>query len=77
MEDIKANKYCYTVNVYGNIQYAPKQNVFGVTIRMPEHVCYGWNWNKLSKRRDEVMDKIRSLRVEEMELRKELMFDGV
>ena len=73
LEDIQDHNYSYTVNVYGNIQYAPKQNVFGVTIRMPEHVVYGWNWNKLNKVRDEIMDKIRSLRLEELSLRRELM----
>ena len=75
LEDIKAKKYCYPVNVYGNIQYAPKQNVFGVTIRMPEHVIYGWNWNKLIKAREDVMETIRGLRLKELELRKELVMN--
>ena len=73
MEDIHSHKYAYPVNVYGNIQYAPKQNVFNVSIQRPEHVNYGWNWNKLNKARDEIMDKIRSLRLEELQLRKELV----
>ena len=73
VEDIQNHKYCYTVNVYGNIQYAPKQNVFGVTIQRPEHVFYGWNLNKLEKNVNDLFEHIRELRFQELELRKELI----
>ncbi len=67
LKDIQQyNKYSVPVNVYGNIQYAPKQNSFGVYIRRPEHVFYGWNLNRLEKTVDELTDKIRDLRLKEM-----------
>ena len=73
VEDIQNHKYCYAVNVYGNIQYAPKQNVFGVTIQRPEHVFYGWNFNKLEKNVNDLFEKVRGLRFLELEMRKELV----
>ena len=57
------HKYSIPVNVYGHIEYAPKTNAFGVYIRRPEHVVYGWNWNKLNKVKDELMETIRELRM--------------
>ena len=72
VEDIQNHKYCYVVNVYGNIQYAPKTNAFGVTIKRPEHVGHGWNINKLNKRVDELLEHIRELRLQELTLRKEV-----
>ena len=62
------HKYSIPVNVYGHIEYAPKLNAFGVFIRRPEHVIYGWNRNKLEKEIVELTEKIRSLRLEELEL---------
>lgn len=61
-EDIQNHKYSYTVNVYGHIEYAPKQNIFGVTIQRPEHIHYGWNLNKLLKMKDDLTEKVRRLR---------------
>lgn len=63
---IQYNKYSIPVNVYGHIEYAPKQNVFGVFIRRPEHVNYGWNLNRLESHVDELTDKIRELRLIEL-----------
>lgn len=64
LKDINTyHKYSIPVNVYGHIEYAPKTNVFGVYIRRPEHVVYGWNWNKLNKGKDELMETIRELRM--------------
>ena len=77
VDDIQNHKYCYTVNVYGNIQYAPKQNVFGVTIKRPEHVIYGWNINKLEKNVEELFEHVRELRIYELRMRKEVKCDGV
>lgn len=57
--------YSIPVNVYGYIEYAPKTNVFGVYIRRPEHVFYGWNLNKLNKERDDLTERIRELRLVE------------
>ena len=62
------HKYSVPVNVYGHIEYAPKTNVFGVFIRRPEHVNYGWNLNKLQKNVDDLTEKVRSLRLMELEL---------
>ena len=73
LNDIQNHKYSYTVNVYGNIQYAPKQNVFNVFIKRPEHVMYSWNLNKLNNAKDEIIENIRGLRVEELKLRKEVL----
>ena len=62
------HKYSIPVNVYGHIEYAPKVNAFGVYIRRPEHVFYGWNLNKLEKNVMDLTEKVRSLRFEELEL---------
>ena len=67
LKDIQQyHKYAIPVNVYGHIMYAPKQNVFGVYIRRPEHVNYDWNLNKLERIVDELTDKIRELRLREL-----------
>lgn len=63
---IQYNQYSVPVNVYGHIEYAPKQNAFGVYIRRPEHVNYGWNLNKLNNKVEELTDKIRELRLREL-----------
>ena len=62
------HKYSIPVNVYGHIEYAPKVNAFGVYIRRPEHVIYGWNLNKLEKNVIDLTEKVRSLRLVELEL---------
>lgn len=62
------HKYSTPVNVYGHIEYAPKVNAFGVFIRRPEHVYYGWNLNKLEKNANDLTEKIRSLRLTELEM---------
>ena len=64
------HKYSIPVNVYGNIQYAPKQNVFGVFIRKPEHVNYGWNYGMLLNKKDELVEHIRLLNRKELNMRK-------
>ena len=46
--------------------YAPKTNAFGVFIRRPEHVCYGWNFNRLEKQVNDLIDKVRELRLVEL-----------
>ena len=56
------HKYSIPVNVYGHIEYAPKQNIFNVFIRRPEHVYYGWNLNKLIKAKETLIAAIRELR---------------
>ena len=56
------HKYSIPVNVYGHIEYAPKQNSFNVFIRRPEHVYYGWNLNKLIKAKETLIAAIRELR---------------
>lgn len=69
LKDIKQyHAYSIPINVYGHIEYAPKVNAFGVHIRRPEHVYYGWNLNKLQKNREQLMEKIRNLRLKELEL---------
>ena len=66
LKDIKLyHKYSIPINVYGHIRYAPKVNTFGVFIRRPEHVYYGWNLNRLEKNVEEITEKVRSLRLEE------------
>lgn len=70
LNEIKNHRYSYTINVYGNIQYAPKQNSLGVTIRRPEHIYYGWNLNKLEKHVEQIIETIKELRIKEFELRK-------
>lgn len=70
VEDIvRYHKYSIPVNVYGHIEYAPKTNVFGVFIRRPEHVMYGWNISVLKKNVEELTEKVRSLRLEELNMR--------
>ena len=70
VEDIvQYHKYCIPVNVYGHIEYAPKTNAFGVFIRRPEHVMYGWNISVLKKNVEELTEKVRSLRLEELNMR--------
>ena len=67
VDDItKYHKYSTPVNVYGHIEYAPKKNIFGVFIRRPEHVIYGWNINNLEKNVECITDKIRELRMKEL-----------
>ena len=69
VEDIvRYHKYSIPVNVYGHIEYAPKTNVFGVFIRRPEHVYYGWNINRLNRNVKELTEKVRSLRFKELEM---------
>ena len=68
LKDIQSHKYAIPVNVYGHIEYAPKQNAFGVYIRRPEHVYYGWNWNKLNSTVNELTDKIKDLRLKELKV---------
>jgi hypothetical protein len=63
---IQYHKYSIPVNVYGHIEYAPKQNALGVFIRRPEHVYYGWNLNRLKKAKEEITEKIRGLRLQEL-----------
>ena len=70
LKDIQNHKYCYAVNVYGHICYAPKQNSFGVFIQRPEHVVYGWNYDKLVGSKDELMEKIRLLNRKELNMRR-------
>ena len=67
---IHNNKYTIPVNVYGTIQYAPKQNVFGVFIRKPEHINYGWNYQKLLDKKNELSEHIRLLNRKELNMRK-------
>lgn len=62
------HKYSIPINVYGHIEYAPKVNAFGVFIRRPEHVYYGWNLNKLEKNVKELTGKVRELRLKELEI---------
>ena len=82
LKDIKNGVYSGTVNVYGNIQTYPKTNVFGVFIRKPEHVNYGWNLTDLTRRKDELMEHIKILNRKELNMRKilekrEVMLDGI
>ena len=67
---VQYHRYSIPVNVYGHIEYAPKQNVFGVFIRRPEHVFYGWNISILKKEVKHLKEKIRSLRFQELEMSK-------
>ena len=69
-QDIHNHKYNTPVNVYGHIMYAPKQNVFGVFIRKPEHVFYGWNYEKLLNKKNELIEEIRLLNRKELNMRK-------
>ena len=72
------HKYSKAVNVYGSIKHYPKQNVFGVFIRKPEHVIYGWNYDRLVARKNELLDFVRRLNRKELNMRKILeKGDGV
>ena len=70
LKDIQNHKYSFTVNVYGHIEYAPKQNSFGVSIQYPEHVYYGWNYQKLLSEKDKLIEKIRILNRKELNMRR-------
>lgn len=69
-DDIKNHKYSIPVNVYGSIKYAPKKNVFDVFIRKPEHVIYGWNYNRLLSEKDDLLEKLQLLNRKELNMRK-------
>ena len=77
LNDIKNHKYSGVVNVYGSIKHYPKQNVFGVFIRKPEHVNYGWNYDRLVARKDKLLEHIRLLNSKELNMRKILMKDVI
>ena len=68
LEEIENHKHSTIINVYGHIEYAPKTNIFGVFIRRPEHIYYGWNLNKLEKNVKDLTEKVRRLRLKELEL---------
>ena len=70
LQAIHNHKYDTTINVYGHIEYAPKQNALGVFIRKPEHVYYGWNYGRLEKEKDKLMDHIRLLNHKELNMRR-------
>ena len=63
-------EYSGVVNVYGSIKHYPKQNVFGVFIRKPEHVRYGWNYDKLVEQKDYLLGFVRRLNRKELNMRK-------
>ena len=65
---VQYHKYSIPVNVYGHIEYAPKTNFHGVFIRRPEHVLYGWHISKLKKNVKELTEKVKELRLKELEL---------
>ena len=71
LNEILNGEYTIPVNVYGNIQQVPRQNVFGVLIRKPEHVMYGWNYQRLERQSKVLMECIRVLAAREFELRPE------
>lgn len=67
LKDIQQyHTYSIPVNVYGHIKYAPKKNAFGVFIRKPEHVYYGWNLSMLNNKLKELVDKVKELRLKEL-----------
>ena len=69
VEDIvRYHKYSIPINVYGHIEYAPKTNVFGVFIRRPEHVYYGWNISVLKRNVKKLTEKVKELRMKELEM---------
>lgn len=70
LNEILNGKYTIPVNVYGNIQQAPKQNVYGVFIKKPEHIFYGWNYNKLMEEKKGLIEKIRLLNQKELNMRR-------
>jgi len=69
-DDINHHKYSIPVNVYGSIKYVPCQNVFGVFIRKPEHVNYGWNYGRLLDKKEELIEHIRLLNRKELNMRR-------
>lgn len=73
LNDIKNHRYSGVVNVYGNIQYYPLTNVFGVFIRNPEHVNYGWNYQRLVAEKDKLIEHLRFLNRKELNMRKILL----
>ena len=68
--DIHNHEYDIPVNVYGNIQYVPKQNVFGVFIKKPEHAYYGWSAGKLMEKKEKLMEYLRLLNRKELNMRR-------
>ena len=70
LNSILNNKYSTPVNVYGHIEYAPKTNSFGVFIRKPEHVFYGWNYEKLQSKKEGLIKHIRLLNRKELNMRR-------
>ena len=68
--DIHNHKYSVPVNVYGNIQYAPRQNVFGVFIKKPEHVNYGWSAGRLLEEKENLIEHVRLLNRKELNMRR-------
>lgn len=70
LNEILNGKYTIPVNVYGNIQQAPTQNVYGVFIKKPEHIFYGWNYNKLTEEKENLIEKIRLLNQKELNMRR-------
>ena len=68
--DIHNNKYSVPVNVYGNIQYAPRQNVFGVFIKKPEHINYGWSAGRLLEEKENLIEYVRLLNRKELNMRR-------
>lgn len=69
-EDIQNHKYTFPVNVYGHIEYVPRQNTLGVFIRKPEHVFYGWSAGRLLDEKQKLIDHIRLLNRKELNMRK-------
>ena len=70
LNEILNGKYTIPVNVYGNIQQAPTQNVYGVFIKKPEHIFYGWNYNKLTEEKENLIERIRLLNQKELNMRR-------
>jgi len=70
LKAIQTHEYTIPVNVYGHIKQAPKQNVYGVFIRKPEHVHYGWNYNRLIEKKNELIECIKLLNRKELNMRK-------
>ena len=69
-EDIRNHKYTIPVNVYGHIEYAPRQNALGVFIRKPEHVIYGWSAGRLLNEKEKLIEHIRLLNRKELNMRR-------
>lgn len=68
--DINNHKYSIPINVYGHIEYAPKTNAYGVFIKKPEHVIYGWNYGMLHEKKEKLMEHIRLLNRKELNMRR-------